>query len=176
MRLLALIASAMSCALGASAEAVASESVASKSLSAGCKELPIAPAKRILGANVILTPSGDNSAYDGGNRSICSVAFSGPTTIFITSESAKSFKYQIDYFRRRAADGIDKRFVPVRLGDAGYSLDRYDEHGSFVSHMHVLRVGGRMFNIEHYRTRGSISAAKRLALAKAVVTTARSRS
>jgi len=160
---------AVSGAVGTSAMAATSESVA-----AGCKELPIAPAKRILGTGVMLSQGGDDAAIDGGKRSICSVSFSyGPTMIFITSESAKSFRYQIDYYRRGVETGRVKRLVPVRLGDEGYSLDKYNA-GSFESHMHVFRVGSRMFQVEDYGKRRSITAAKRLALAKAVVTKARS--
>jgi hypothetical protein len=146
---------------------------------ASCRELPVAQAKRILGPGVMLAQSGDRAGYGLRERSICSVSFSfGATVIVIFGESAQGFQPQMDYYRRRVETGRVKRLVSIRLGDEGYSLDQYLPPGfvkRFESHNLVFRVGGRFFRIEDLGTRRSITAAKRLALAKAIVATARSR-
>jgi hypothetical protein len=178
MRFLGLMVLVFSCALGTDAVATAS-----KSVEGGCRDLTVAQAKRILGPGVTLSQNSD-FIYGTGRRTICAVSFdelgTAPASISIVSESAKSFAGQIDYYRRGTETGRVRRLVSVRLGDGGYSLDKYFSAGTigkkFESHMLVFRVGGRMFQLEDFGTRRSVTTAKRLALAKAIVTTARSRS
>jgi hypothetical protein len=130
-----------------------------------CADLKVAPARAVLGQAVKL------SQKQAVRERVCTAKVGSAVAATVRSRSSLDYDWVVRGLKDEHV--LVKQLKPVAVGQGGYSYDLYASGGqSLAMRAIVFRSGQLMYSVE-VPARRPLTSAKQLALARAVLRTAR---